>query len=75
MREVGLEEDVVHWNVAEQTSGRKVTWRYDEKNREGDHICYISDMAKFRAHYPGWSLTRPSATEFPFSRTPGEPMR
>lgn len=44
--------------MIEATTGRKVAWRYDEKNREGDHICYISDMTKFRAHYPGWSLTR-----------------
>jgi CDP-paratose 2-epimerase len=36
----------------------EVAWRYDEKNREGDHICYISDMGKFCAHYPRWSLTR-----------------
>ena len=31
---------------------------YVDQNREGDHICYISDLAKFRAHYPGWNLTR-----------------
>ena len=27
---------------------------YDEQARVGDHICYYSDMAKFRAHFPGW---------------------
>jgi CDP-paratose 2-epimerase len=46
------------FEMIEEVSGRKVAWRYDEKNREGDHICYISDMGKFRTHYPGWSLTR-----------------
>jgi CDP-paratose 2-epimerase len=46
------------FEMIEEVSGRKVAWRYDEKNREGDHICYISDMGKFRAHYPAWSLTR-----------------
>jgi CDP-paratose 2-epimerase len=46
------------FDMIEAASGRKVAWRYDEKNREGDHICYISDMGKFRAHYPSWSLTR-----------------
>jgi CDP-paratose 2-epimerase len=46
------------FDMIEAASGRKVAWRYDEKNREGDHICYISDMGKFRAHYPRWSLTR-----------------
>jgi CDP-paratose 2-epimerase len=44
--------------MIEASSGHKVSWIYDERNREGDHICYISDMAKFRSHYPGWSLTR-----------------
>ena len=46
------------FDMIEAASGRPVSWQYDEKNREGDHICYISDMSKFRAHYPGWSLTR-----------------
>ena len=31
---------------------------YDQTPRVGDHICYITDLAKFRAHYPGWDLTR-----------------
>jgi CDP-paratose 2-epimerase len=46
------------FDMIESESGRPVSWKYDEKNREGDHICYISDMQKFRAHYPRWSLTR-----------------
>jgi CDP-paratose 2-epimerase len=46
------------FDMIETVSGRKVAWRYDERNREGDHICYISDMGKFRADYPRWSLTR-----------------
>jgi CDP-paratose 2-epimerase len=46
------------FDMIEAASGRKVAWRYDEKNREGDHICYISDMGKFGAQHPGWSLTR-----------------
>jgi CDP-paratose 2-epimerase len=46
------------FDMIEAASGRPVLWQYDEKNREGDHICYISDMQKFRSHYPGWSLTR-----------------
>jgi CDP-paratose 2-epimerase len=46
------------FEMIEAASNRKISWRYDERNREGDHICYISDMTKFRAHYPHWSLTR-----------------
>jgi CDP-paratose 2-epimerase len=39
-------------------SGRKMMFEYVDKNREGDHICYISDLTKMRAHYPGWDISR-----------------
>jgi CDP-paratose 2-epimerase len=42
----------------EQLSGRKMAWSYVEANREGDHICYISDLAKIQAHYPQWQLRK-----------------
>ena len=29
-----------------------------EKAREGDHIYYISDLRKMKAHYPGWDITK-----------------
>ena len=28
-----------------------------EQNRIGDHIWYISDLIKFRTHYPNWNIT------------------
>jgi len=28
-----------------------------EQNRIGDHIWYISDLRKFRTHYPEWNIT------------------
>lgn len=37
---------------------RKVLYSYIEKNRVGDHICYITNMAKFKSHYPNWEITR-----------------
>jgi CDP-paratose 2-epimerase len=40
--------------LCEDVAGRKLDWTYTDTNRIGDHIWYISDMAKFRAHYPGW---------------------
>src|SRR5438105_6970498 len=46
------------FQMIEATSGCKVAWRYDDGNRAGDHICYISNISKFRSHYPEWSLTR-----------------
>ncbi|MCC6212391.1 MAG: NAD-dependent epimerase/dehydratase family protein [Burkholderiales bacterium] len=39
-------------------SGRRMIYEYVEKNREGDHVCYYSDLRKMLAHYPGWSLTK-----------------
>jgi CDP-paratose 2-epimerase len=42
----------------EQLSGRKLDWHYVEQARKGDHICYISNLRKFQAHYPNWKITR-----------------
>lgn len=42
----------------EALSGRKMVHEYLEKNREGDHICYISNLSKMRSHYPSWSITK-----------------
>ena len=30
--------------------------RYVDENRSGDHIWYISSVAKFKEHYPGWDF-------------------
>jgi CDP-paratose 2-epimerase len=38
-------------------TGRKVPWTYADAPRAGDHICYISDLTRFRSHYPKWRLT------------------
>lgn len=29
---------------------------YKDANRIGDHICYISDLTKVKAHFPGWQI-------------------
>jgi CDP-paratose 2-epimerase len=39
-------------------SGKKMIYEYVDKNRQGDHICYISDLTKMKSHYPGWSITK-----------------
>jgi CDP-paratose 2-epimerase len=41
----------------EQLSGKKLHWNYVDQNRIGDHICYISNLAKFKSHYSNWSVT------------------
>jgi CDP-paratose 2-epimerase len=38
-------------------SGKKMQYEYLEQNREGDHICYISNLGKIRSHYPEWDIT------------------
>jgi CDP-paratose 2-epimerase len=38
--------------------GNSVRWGYCEKNRAGDRICYISDLAKLRTHFPGWNVKK-----------------
>jgi CDP-paratose 2-epimerase len=43
-------------NLCEEISGRRLTWKYEEANRIGDHIWWISDVRKFRAHYPDWKF-------------------
>jgi CDP-paratose 2-epimerase len=42
----------------EQLLGTKIDTRYTDQARTGDHICYYSDLAKLRAHFPGWDITR-----------------
>jgi CDP-paratose 2-epimerase len=41
----------------EKLAGRQLDWHYVEQARRGDHICYISNLGKFKTHYPNWQLT------------------
>jgi len=43
--------------IAAKFSGKEQVHTYVDENRVGDHICYISDLTKMRAHYPGWDIT------------------
>lgn len=42
----------------EALTGKKMHYEYVNQNREGDHICYISDLSKLKEHYPGWDITK-----------------
>ncbi len=44
--------------ICEEISGNKLQHTYQEINRTGDHIWYVSDVSKFQRHYPQWSLTK-----------------
>jgi len=41
--------DLIH-----SATGRTPQLSYNPTNRIGDHICYYTNMAKFRSHYPQW---------------------
>lgn len=43
-------------SVCETITGNKMNYTYSETNRIGDHIWYISDVAKFEQHYPEWNF-------------------
>jgi CDP-paratose 2-epimerase len=42
--------------ICEELTAREMRWQYEERNRIGDHIWWISDLSKFQRHYPGWTL-------------------
>jgi CDP-paratose 2-epimerase len=43
--------------LVEKFTGCKQVYTYVNENRIGDHICYISNLAKMRLHYPAWDIT------------------
>ncbi len=47
-----------------EISGKPMKHEYVDQNRSGDHICYISNLAKMKAHYPGWDITKNLRTTF-----------
>ncbi|MBK5223029.1 MAG: NAD-dependent epimerase/dehydratase family protein [Acidimicrobiia bacterium] len=38
--------------------GSRPELSYRDDARIGDHICYYTDMSKFRSHYPAWTVER-----------------
>jgi CDP-paratose 2-epimerase len=39
-------------------SGIEMKYRYSDVSRNGDHICYYSDLTKARNHFPKWNITK-----------------
>jgi CDP-paratose 2-epimerase len=46
------------FKLAGSISGKPMKYEYFELSRKGDHICYISNLAKMKQHYPKWDITR-----------------
>lgn len=42
-------------SLIETVAGKRPQLTYSDENRVGDHICYYSDLRKFRSHFPDWS--------------------
>jgi CDP-paratose 2-epimerase len=40
----------------EALTGKRMDWELHPK-RTGDHQVYISNLSKFKSHYPGWDVT------------------
>ena len=45
-------------NYLQENNKKKMKWNYVDENRLGDHICYYTDLAKIKSHYPGWGLNK-----------------
>jgi len=43
--------------LIESISGKRLKSSISPQARSGDHIWWISDVSKFRKHYPGWSYS------------------
>ncbi len=46
------------FRMVEDMSGKPMIYIYSDQNRQGDHICYYSDLRKIREHYPQWDITK-----------------
>jgi CDP-paratose 2-epimerase len=52
------------FRLISEISGKPMRHEYVDQNRQGDHICYISNLSKLRAHYPSWDITKDLRTTF-----------
>lgn len=43
-------------NLIEKLSGKSLGYTYSDQARRGDHICYYTDMSKFKRDYPGFKI-------------------
>jgi len=46
------------FEIVKNITGKEMQYTYSDKNREGDHICYYSDLNKIKSHYPQWDISK-----------------
>ena len=44
-------------DIVQKITDKHLSTNYSDKHRKGDHIWWISDISKFRKHYPKWEFT------------------
>jgi CDP-paratose 2-epimerase len=44
--------------LCEKITGRSLEWEYSPESRKGDHIWYVSDVTRFKTHFPEWTVTQ-----------------
>ncbi len=44
-------------DILDKKYGYRLNYSVSEENRIGDHICYYSDLRKFKTDYPNWKLS------------------
>lgn len=52
------------FKLVSSISGKEMKYEYLNQNREGDHICYYSDLSKIKEHFPMWKITKDIPTVF-----------
>lgn len=45
------------FDAVEGLTGKRMEYELTDRNREGDHICYISNLSKIKSHFPGWDIS------------------
>jgi CDP-paratose 2-epimerase len=46
------------FELVESVTGLPQKFTYVDQNRDGDHICYYSDLRKTKSHYPRWTVAK-----------------
>jgi len=46
------------FKMISEISGKPMRYEYTDTHRQGDHLCYISNLDKMKSHYPNWTVTK-----------------
>jgi CDP-paratose 2-epimerase len=44
-------------DLCQKIFSKKLKYQISDSGRNGDHVWYISNLSKFKSHYPSWSYT------------------